>query len=650
MCGICGIVGPSFPEEEGREVVGRMMATMPHRGPDDSGLESFPSVCLGMTRLSIIDRSPRGRQPMSNEEGTVWLVCNGEIYNFQDLRADLIRRGHQFRSYTDTEVIVHLYEEYGEGCLEHLRGMFAFILWDATQRKLLLARDRLGIKPLYYARVKDGVLFASEIKALLASGLVKPELDVTALDHYVGFGYVPTPWTLVRSIRSFAPGEMGVVRNADLTLRRYWTFPEEGATDCKGEEIVPRVRNLLEESIRLHRVSDAPLGAFLSGGVDSTAVVALMAQIQDDPIRTVSVGFDDGGAQFDETPYATLVANRFHTEHTEIRVSGKDLRDELDAITWYMDQPSFDGINTYFVSKAARQAGLTVAISGLGGDELFGGYESYDLIPKWSMPIVLWGQLPSRLRSWVGTSLGTMARLGNSRGRAQKIGRLPWVRSPLDLYALARMNLWRPERHEIYSDWLLSELNGHGGSQEALELLRSRVQVDDKPWRMVHRLEMEVYLTWRLLRDTDVMSMAHSLEVRVPLLDHRLVEFVFGLPGGWERQFGYPKRLLTLGLSDLLPPEVLRRPKRGFELPMAYWMKNELRPVLEDVFSPSSLNRRGLFRVEGLRKFYHEFLQGRMPYETIWQFVVLELWLRRTMDRLPASQAACMEQRPVSQG
>ena len=641
MCGICGIVAPSLPEERRREVVSRMMATMPHRGPDDAGLHSFQSACLGMTRLSIIDRSPRGKQPMSNEDGTVWLVCNGEIYNFQDLRAELMKRGHQFRSHTDTETIIHLYEEYGEGCLEHLRGMFALAIWDGTRRKLLLARDRLGIKPLYYVRLTDGVLFASEVKAVLASRFVKPELDVTALDHYVAFGYVPTPWTLVRSVRSFCPAEMGIVHDSNFTLRRYWAFPDEGTTVCKEHEIIPRVRDLLEESIRLHRVSDAPLGAFLSGGVDSTAVVGLMARIQEDPIRTVSVAFDDGGIQFDETHYASLAASRFHSDHTEIRVSGKDLRDELDRIIWYLDQPSFDGINTYFVSRAARQAGLTVAISGLGGDELFGGYESYDFIPKWSRSMLLWGRLPARLRSWIGTGLQTVAGLGNSRGRVLKISRLPWVRSPLDLYALARMNLWRPECREIYSEWLLSELDGHSGSQEALELLRSRVQGDVRSWRMVHRLEMEVYLTWRLLRDTDVMSMAHSLEVRVPLLDHKLVEFVFGLPGGWERRFGYPKRLLTLGLSDLLPSEIVDRPKHGFELPMAHWMKNELRSVIEDVFSVPSLKRRGLFRVDRLQRFYHEFLQGRMPYETIWQFVVLELWLRRNLDRLPASHAAC---------
>jgi asparagine synthase (glutamine-hydrolysing) len=582
--------------------------------------------------------------------GTVWLVCNGEIYNFQDLRTDLLNRGHQFRSRTDTETIIHLYEEYGEGCLEHLRGMFALAIWDGTRRKLLLARDRLGIKPLYYVRLTDGVLFASEIKALLASGFVAPELDVTALDHYVSFGYVPPPATLVRDIRSFCAAEMGVVHDSHFTLRRYWAFPEEGTTVCGDQEIVPQVRNLLEESIRLHRVSDAPLGAFLSGGVDSTAVVGLMARIQEDPIRTVSLGFEADGLRFDETPYATLAADHFHTVHTEVRISGRDLRDELDALTWYLDQPSFDGINTYFVSRAARQAGLTVAISGLGGDELFGGYESYDFIPRWSKPIRLWGRLPRQLRDWIGTGLGTISALGNSGGRMHKISRLPWVRSPMDLYALARMNLWRPECRAIYSDGLISALDGRGSSQEALELLRCRVGQDVRPWRMIHRLEMEVYLTWRLLRDTDAMSMAHSLEVRVPLLDHKLVEFVFGLPNGWERRFGYPKRLLTLGLSDLLPSDILNRPKHGFELPMANWMKNELRPVLEDVFSLPSLNQRGLFQADRLRQLYSDFLEDRVSYEAVWQMVVLELWLRQYFDRLPGSQSVYGEQRPVSQG
>lgn len=640
MCGICGIVAPSLPEEAGQDVVRKMMATMPHRGPDDAGIESFTSACLGMTRLSIIDRSPRGRQPMTNENGTVWLVCNGEIYNFQDLREKLMKRGHQFRSHTDTETIIHLYEDYGEGCLEHLRGMFAFAIWDVGQQKLVVARDRLGIKPLYYAHVNNGVLFASEVKALLASGCVKPELDVLTLDHYVTFGYVPAPGTLIHGIRSLYPAEMGIFHDPSFTLRRYWAFPDEGATDCKEGEIVPRVRNLLEESVRLHRVSDAPLGAFLSGGVDSTAVVALMARVQDDPIRTVSVGFANGRHHCDETPYASLAADRFRTEHIEVQVRGKDVRDELDRLIWYLDQPSFDGINTYFVSKAAREAGLTVAISGLGGDELFGGYSSYDFIPRWSRSIHLWGRLPAPLRNRIGTWLQTMGGLKNAGGRMQKIRRLSWVTSPLELYALARMNLWWLECREMYSDWFRDELDNHNGSQKPLELLRSRVQPGVRPWRMVHRLEMEVYLAWRLLRDTDAMSMAHSLEVRVPLLDHKLVEFVFGLRRGWERRFGYPKRLLTLGVADLLPAEILNRPKHGFELPMAFWMKHELRDVIEDVFSTASLKRRALFRVDRLQQLYAGFLRNRIPYETIWQFVVLELWLRQSLDRSPTSRAA----------
>jgi asparagine synthase (glutamine-hydrolysing) len=581
-----------------------------------------------MRRLSIIDLSANGEQPMSNEDGTIWIVYNGEIYNFQELRQWLVTCGHTFRSHTDTEVVIHLYEELGAECIHKLRGMFAFAIYDLPRRELFLARDRLGIKPLYYAGSPDEFfIFGSELKALLASSLLRPEVDLEALDQYLTFGSVPAPKTLLKGIQALPPGHAIRIKNNNTTVYRYWDLPPEGSTQCPDDEVIPNIRRLLDESIRLHQISDAPLGAFLSGGIDSTVVVGAMSQALDVPVNTFSIGFRDAPSRFQELNYARLAAAKFNTTHTEVLISGRDVLDELDRAIWYLDQPSYDGINSYFVSRAAHQGGLKVALSGLGGDEIFGGYGTYDFIPRWGAASQVWGQVPFALRSLVGRAIGVISNARPTGGRRHKLERLRYVDSPVTLYALTRVLLWSAERTRLYADGAQRNSNG-----KVDKLLAEYIEPGGSLWHMVTQLETRAYMGHRLLRDTDAMSMAHSLEVRVPLIDHELVEFVVGLPERWHRNNGQPKRLLTEAMADILPQEIVSRPKHGFEFPMDHWMRNELRPIIEETFSSASVKRRGLFDPVRLQELYQSFIQGRQDYPTIWQFVVLELWLRKYLD------------------
>ena len=633
MCGICGVVSEDVSSDERKLAVRRMCAAMIHRGPDDVGIRDFGTACIGMRRLSIIDTSSQGHQPMSNEDGSAWVVLNGEIYNFQALRDEFLGRGHVFRSNSDTESILHLYEEKGASCCESLRGMFGFALWDDREKSLLLVRDRLGIKPLYYAEVKGGWAFASELRALISAGLVKIDLDFTALDQYISFGCVPPPRTMVKGIRVLLPGHRAHFGRGRISIEKWWDFPEQGSNPCGDGEVLAGMREVLEESIRLHLISDVPIGAFLSGGIDSTAVVGLMSRAMESPVRTFSIGFDDAPDGFDEREYARETARAFGTEHTEVVVGGATIREEISQVIRHIDQPSFDGVNSFLISRAAKAGGLTVALSGLGGDEVFGGYDSFRMIPRWGKAARLWGVVPGSIRGALVKAFQGRGRdgIGALSERARKVGRLRWVDSPLGLYALARLALWPEEKAGFYSPDLQSTLGGTG-REDAMDLLRGMAVPSGGMWRMVSLLEMQSYMGWRLLRDTDAMSMAHSLEVRVPLIDHKVVEFVCGLRSGWEKIWGHPKRLLTESLSDILPAEIVHRKKQGFSFPMEKWMKGELREVVEDAFSLESIRRRGFMTENGLRNLYDGFLRGEVGYPVIWQMVVLELWMRDTLD------------------
>jgi len=604
--------------------VQRMLAAMVHRGPDDSGLGSWGDATLGMRRLAVVDCSPLGHQPMTTETERVWGVFNGEAYNHDAFRTHLIDRGHQFRSRSDTEVVLHGYEEYGAGVLERLRGMFGLAVWDRESSALLLARDRLGIKPIYYSVIPGGVAFASELQALLAGVSMPRAVDPVSLDDYLSFGYVPPPRTLIAGVRVLLPGDLLEWRRDTVTTRTWWTMPAPGSTNVRIEDAPARLREIFDESIRLHRVADVPVGAFLSGGIDSTAVVGLMAQGQDDPVRTFSVGFADGPAHLDELGAAAEAARRFGTVHREVMVTGAEVAAQVPDMVAHVDQPSFDGLNTYLVSRAARAGGLTVALSGLGGDELFGGYDTYQVIPKYAGFARAWGVLPHAVRTGLMRMASLALRSPRHVDRRRKLWRLADVTDAAGLYAAARLQFWPSEREAFHA--------AGGRRSDPFATFEAIARSQDRLWTTVTALEVTTFMQWRLLRDTDVMSMAHSLEVRVPLIDHEVVEFVAGLPPGWESCFGHPKRLLTTSVADVLPPGWLNRPKQGFALPLEHWMRHDLRPVVRDALSPESTRARGWWRESAVADVLAEFDAGRRPYTSVWSLVILELWARRVLD------------------
>ena len=611
-----------------------MCDAMTHRGPDDVELWRCGETCIGVRRLSVIDPSFAGRQPMITEDGRICVALNGEIYNFRRLRQHLNGRGHVFRSLSDTEVLLRLYEEEGEDCARHLRGMFAFAILDTRRRVLLLTRDRLGIKPLYYAPIAGGWVFASELGALVRSGVILPELDLNSLDLSLSLGFVPGPRTLLKGVRALPPGHRMRITEKGTSIERWWEMPASGTTRCAEKEIVPRLRCLLEESVDIHQISDVPVGAFLSGGLDSSAIVGLMSRQSDKPVRTYSVGFDDAPEGYDERKFARTAAQSFSTRHQEFVFKGSKVARELPRIVRHLDQPGIDGINTYLVSQAAKEDGVTVALSGLGADELFGGYDSFRLIPRWWRLSAMWGRLPLTARKILAEPVSLMLRFSPdmSSERIQKLGRLKWVDSAIGLYGLARLLLWPEEKRVLYSPQLQACFHERKADEGLFAMLVSLVRVGERPWSMLSRLEMQVYLGWRTLRDTDVMSMAHSLEVRVPFVDHHVVEFVCGLPPGWEKKWGHPKKLLEASLRDVIPPEISARRKQGFALPMSKWMKEDLREILEDALSKDSLRRRGIFSPEEVHRQYARFKEGNSAYPLVWFLAVLELWFREILD------------------
>ncbi len=629
MCGICGIYRPGRQHDPVvHDSVVAMCGMISHRGPDDAGVVGIDGATFGHRRLSIIDTTPRGHQPMWNEDKTILLAANGEIYNYVELRAKLSQRGHRFMSDTDIEVILHAYEEYGDNALDHLRGMFAFALYDSVNQRMLVARDRLGIKPVYFAELDGMLVFASEVKSVLASGLLARQLDVRALDDYLSLGYTAAPRTLISGIQALSPGHLLVIENGSVLTRPYWTLPQQGSNTSSIEQIVPDTRAILEESTALHMLSDVPLGAFLSGGIDSAAVVGLMASQVNEPIKTFTVGFREAPAPLDELATARETARYFGTEHHEVILGGGDVVQHLDHMIWSLDLPSFDGINTYLISRAAKDQGITVALSGLGGDEIFGGYGTYRFIPKAARWLSLWRTMPVWART---TIVRALAAATGSTARRQKLRRLRDVKGTIDLYAMIRAETWRDDKLAMYSEDIGAQLLD---MQQDVDIWQQLADVTQSvsPWRQVQELEITNYMGWRLLRDADAMSMAHALEIRVPLIDHKLVEYVAGLPLGMEQHFGHPKRLLLQSLNDLLPQHVLNRPKQGFQFPMDIWMKNELRPIMDDVFSSVSISRRGVFKVAPMQRLYQQFLQGNLTYEVVWKYAVLELWMRQYID------------------
>lgn len=594
MCSISGIFGT---QQVSADAVVRMNRAQRHRGPDDEGVTNLGEVVLGNTRLAIIDTSDAGHQPMNDPASGNWITYNGETYNFKELRREI---GGEWVSNTDTEVVLRGYGKWGVDLFSRLRGMFALALWDNQKQQLFLARDPLGIKPLYYYSTKDQFVFASELRALLDSGLVPRHIDPAGVDSYLTYGSVAAPLTIVKGIKQLLPGHYLQV-SANGSIEVEFAVSKREAFEGNRDDSVARLRAELEESIRLHLVSDVPLGVFLSGGMDSSALVALMSLISDQRPQTFSVVFDEPA--FTEAPFSRAVAERFQTDHREIRLTENQLIEMLPVAIAAIDQPTMDGINTFVVSKAVKSAGITVALSGLGGDELFAGYPSFRRavrlarMPQASKRVLRAASGIGRITVNGSTQRQKFWQLANSEGTAA------------DVYRISRQ-LFSTDAITRITGRINEESNGH--------------HQDDDIVNAISQLELSGYMTNTLLRDTDAMSMAHSLEVRVPFVDMKVVDYVLSLPGDWKLRNGNAKPLLADALGDLLPRDFMARPKMGFTLPFEKWLQQNLRHEVSSVLQDAG----PILDSAVVRKIWRDFLQKprAVGWSRPWSLYVLAKW------------------------
>lgn len=627
MCGICGFVHTGSNPGEVRQIVESMADQLQHRGPDDEGYYQSGDVALGARRLAIIDLDT-GHQPVSNENGTVWLVFNGEIYNFRQLRDTLKAKGHEFRSEGDTEVIVHAYEEYGDNFLAKLNGMFALALWDSEHKRLVLARDRIGIKPLFFSVTKQGLVFGSELKAIMAYPGLPLDLDLVSLDQFLALEYVPAPRTIFKDIHKLEPGHKLVHEAGRTHIESYWRLrPRELPGD--DQELAEQLRDLIEDSVRLRLVSDVPLGAFLSGGIDSSTILAFMSRVSPEPVRAFSIGFSD--ASYDELPYARLVAKRFSADHIE-EVIHPDMYTLSEDLIAQFDEPfaDFSIFPTYLVSKLARNH-VTVVLSGDGGDEIFGGYDTYvaQSLDRY------YRLLPRSLRQKL---LPTV--MGRLSPRAEKKGFVNKAKRFVEGGALASglqhsrwMMFMTPEhKQRLYT----SDLNRHLSNGSVPDLVESWFEVVDQLPGLTQQqyVDIHTYLPDDILTKVDRMTMAVSLEARVPLLDHRLVEFAWNLPERLKMHRMRTKILLRKAMADLLPEEVLFKPKEGFSVPIKHWLRGPLRPVMEDLLSEGEIRSAGLFREGCVRGWVKEHLGGHANHShRLWALMVFQMWRRQVKNK-----------------
>jgi asparagine synthase (glutamine-hydrolysing) len=611
MCGIAGIFRRGSVTDEDARAVSRITAAQVHRGPDDGGLYRGASAVLGHRRLSIIDLSPAGHQPMGNEDGTIQVTYNGEIYNFRELYDELAGT-HRFRSRSDTEVLVHGYEQWGmAGLLARLRGMFAFAIYDSRTDALLLARDRLGIKPLYYREAPDGqsIAFASEVKALVKSGLAPSQRDGEALAGFLMLGSVPAPRTCVQGVRSIDPGHYGIATRGGFATKKYWDFPgKDAAPNVNGpDEGLPA---MLADSVSRHLVSDAPVGVFLSGGVDSAGIVALASSRMNSRLKTLTVVFDE--QKFSEAAEAQKIARQFGTEHQEVRVTSRSFFEEVPVILGAMDQPTNDGVNTYFVSQAAKRAGLTVVLSGLGGDEVFWGYRHYGLLARHKRLLGCLSKTPGAIRRKL---VSGAAALGTLRGR-ENWSRLQGLAAGVDgpgVY-LSMRGFFAPRQVATLLGGTVSETTRLG--RGFLEPFGPEAVNGHSMASLFNRLELRRYLHDQLLRDADVFGMSQSIEVRVPFLDHPILEHCMRLSDPEKLDRSVNKPLLVHSIPGL-PVETGTRAKRGFSFPMDRWMRMHA-AELEDLSTANSP-----LETAAVRDLWTAFRKQRLHWSRAWSLVVL---------------------------
>ncbi|MGE0043376.1 MAG: asparagine synthase (glutamine-hydrolyzing) [Vicinamibacterales bacterium] len=624
MCGIAGLVEADLARPVPPEDLAAMVGTLVHRGPDDEGLVVLPGVGLGMRRLSIIDLAT-GQQPFTNETGEVHLVTNGEIYNHAALRDELAAKGHVFRSHSDVEVIVHGYEEWGADVFARLRGMFAVALWDARTRTLLLARDRAGEKPLFWSQTPRGLLFGSEMKALLARPELGRALDPEALDQFLTYEYVLAPRTMIAGVQKVPPAHFLRYQDGVASVHRYWDAAAVAPRAWTDGEAVEAVRETVRRAVVSQMMSDVPLGAFLSGGVDSSTIVAFMSQATSRPVNTFSMGFDDGS--YNELPYAREVAELFGTNHRE-RVVSPAIGDLFDGLVTHLDEPFADVsmFPTYMVSKLAREH-VTVALSGDGGDELFGGYDAYEA----QAAAERMGRIGQALLPVAAAVAAAVPPTGQKKGLVNSLKRFVQgaASAPADIGHYRWMTyMGSRSRARLYTHGLRTLLTGSEVYQPVRDALR-RFSHDEWLNRQLYA-DLSIYLADDILVKVDRMSMAASLETRAPFLDVDVMELAFSMPGSLKVRNGERKWVLKEAVRGLVPDGILDRRKQGFSIPMKNWLRRELEPLMRDLLSPARVGRRGLFEPREVTRLVDEHVAGRENHaHTLFPLMVFEHWASR---------------------
>jgi asparagine synthase (glutamine-hydrolysing) len=618
MCGIAGIM--SLSDKIVRlEEIRSMCDTMIHRGPDDEGFHTGPGIGLGMRRLSIIDVKS-GHQPVHNEDGTVSVVFNGEIYNFDELRRDLETQGHTFRTHSDTEVIVHSYEQYGVNCVDRMRGMFAFAVWDQKDRKLFIARDRLGKKPLYYTVTGERLIFGSELKVVLQAPQVERRINWRSFHHYLSTLCTPLDESIVAGVHKLPPGHYLTASPASgIQVKQYWDLRFEPDYSKSERDFIELLRAHICESVKMRMISEVPLGAFLSGGVDSSSVVAMMARLSPRPVKTFSIGFAE--REFNELDYARCVAQRFGTEHHDLIVE-PDVLGMIDDLAWYLDEPFADSsaIPTYMVSKLASER-VTVVLSGDGGDELFAGYDRYVVAQREQR----YDSIPRPFRKMAG-SIGRIMPEGMKGRNFLRHLAYDGIDRYLDSGTLFRI----ADMPSVLTPNAFRQIQ----SFELMETRRQLVARQERHWlSSLQYLDTKLYLANDILTKVDRMSMAHSIEARVPLLDHKLVEFAATIPPELKLRGNTTKYIFKKAMEGILPKDILYRPKRGFAVPLSRWFRGQLNGYVRDLLLDSTSRQRGIFNPNYVERLLRLHENGRDMDLQLWTMITFELWCRRFLHR-----------------
>jgi len=639
MCGIAGRYNFRSDRPVDRALVVGMCDLIAHRGPDESGVFTDGPIGLGHRRLSIIDLTPTGRQPMAGANGQTTIVFNGEIYNFPELRRDLEARGHQFRGRSDTEVLLAAYLEFGVDCLRRLRGMFAFAIWDARDRSLFVARDRVGKKPLHYRVDEDGIAFASEAKAFFADSSFTASPNLEAISHYLSYQYVPCPHSAFEGVRKLPPASYLLVRDGEVTVTRYWHLRYTPKQQIGEADAARELLDRLREAVRIRLVSDVPLGAFLSGGVDSSTIVALMAQLSSGRVKTYSIGFDE--KEYDELPYARMIAERYGTDHHEFVVR-PDAATVIPTLVWHYDEPYADesAVPTYYLSQLTRQH-VTVALNGDAGDENFSGYSRYALDPRLEQFDRLY---PALRRSVLGAihrlpaGGGSDTLLARSQVWAQRASASPEMRY------VRRVMHFTPE---LKRRLCVGELAATAARHDSSRILLDAFAASDADDFIDAMLDVDVnhYLPDCLLVKVDIATMAHGLEGRSPLLDHEFMEFAATLPADLKRRGTEGKYLLKRAVKELLPAEIINRKKMGFGVPLDHWFRADLKEMASDLLLSGSATSRGLFDLTVVDQMLNEHATGRASWQDqLWNLLMLEHWFRTFIDRRPSAADAAETQ------